>query len=97
MRKPVLSLEAARLFIEIVEYARRYFRPANLEYLSHAASDVMDGWKEPDDPEVIELRRKRIIGQYRDDCGVTWYLTERGRYLVCPLQRKPRGAKRKQP
>lgn len=80
--KPVLSLDACRLFYAIVNYVRRYetlYRndPASLR---NAASDVMDGWKLGRDPEVAELIRRRIIRKVES----TWILTEYGCGLVCP-------------
>lgn len=90
--RPRLSLAAARLFYAIVQYVRRHRnlyvkRP---QFLRSAPSDVMDGWKWPNDPEVEELVRKGIleerqVSSWRGSCcGIcsTWELTPLGCRLV---------------
>lgn len=76
VNKPLLTLEAGRLFYAIIAYAKRYKRSSTI--LDNAASDVMDGWKEKTDPEVKELIHKEII----ERCAGSWVLTEKGKQII---------------
>lgn len=85
--KPALSVAACQLLYRIIAYVRRYKH--NRDDLPHAASDVMDGLHRNSDPEVIELKRLRLIRSVR--CGRirTWELTDEGCETVSRIPFSP--------
>jgi hypothetical protein len=81
-RKPVMSLDAARVWHRIIAYAKRYRHVSGI--LHHAASDVMDGWFAvgAEFGEARELVRRRLLKVVKDDCGTTWVLSPRAIRII---------------
>ena len=100
--KPRLSLKAARLLCRVIAYCREWLDGPGIfseSMLRSCASDVMDGYSEPDDPEVKELIRRGLIEPIKNkgragDRWTTWGLTDLGCDVVCPAWRKLRTQER---
>jgi hypothetical protein len=74
MKKPKIRASSAKWFNEIDRYIRQY----NLqgEMVTHAASDVLDGWATREElTDLIKGRLLRVIRFSRDRdsiCGGSW-------------------------